>query len=467
MEDLLDQPKIDALFTQALPEIEAIYELRKAKTEQENVEANLHSLKEIETYIKLMDYLGSEMKAIHPKSKGLQWLWNQVMVVYESEEYQHLKENSGKMMDSIGGIKSITLGVNLDTSRMVAKEIGVLSIQGESYHSGDLIDRLLSARLRKDEYTCLTPLVSVKAAEGGTGAMLQAVNEAITRIYKKAFTSFGISVKNYMRCNTDYLIRLYGDIMFLHQSYQLLDELRKKGYPICKPEIVSKEEKAYQVIDSYHLVLSRKEERHLVQNSVTFDEQGMFYIITGPNHGGKSVFLHSIGIVQAMAQLGLFVPARKARISLVDQIYTHFPAESADEIGKGRFGEECARLSEILKDCTSYSMILMDESLSSTSSIEGAYIANEVLKSIATIGCRGGYVTHMHELCNQVEKINQTPAGTIRIDHLVAQIDEDEAGKRSYKVIRTKPDGLSYARDIAEKYGLVYEELMKNHKEKS
>lgn len=242
-------------------------------------------------------------------------------------------------MNQIGGMKSVTLGVNIDTSRMVAKEIGVLSINQEYFHSGDIMDRLLSARLKKNEYTCLTPLVSTHVAESGSSALLQTVNEAITKVYKRAFQSFSLSVRNYIRCNTDFLLQIYGDLMFFHKAYQLLMELRKKGYPICKPEIESKQEKAFQANHMYNMVLALKTNEHLVTNNVNFDENGMFYLITGPNHGGKSIFAASIGMVQAMAQLGLYVPTQKARISLVDNIFTHLfhKLESITHLPKKEF----------------------------------------------------------------------------------------------------------------------------------
>lgn len=464
MEDMLNQPQFDELLERVLPEIESMYELRKAKGSIEDLEANLYSLKEIETYIKLVELLGSSIQSMNFNSQGLGWFQERIVAIYTSEEFDKLKKNSKEMVNQIGRMRSITLGVNIDTSCMAAKEVGVLSINSECFKSGDIIDRLLSARLKRDEHTCLTPLVSSRSAESGTSALLQTVNEAITRIYKKSFQSFSSSVRNYVKCNTDFLVQNYSDLMFFHKSYQLLMELRKKGYPICKPDIAPKEEKAFQANNMYNVVLALKSNDHVVTNSITFDDQGRFFLITGPNHGGKSIFAYSVGMMQAMAQLGLLVPASSARISLVDHIFTHFPNENQDELGKGRFGEECERLSEILAKCSEYSMILMDESFSSTSNMEGTYIGKEVLLSIAAIGCRGCFVTHMHDLCNQVEEINKNVEHRIMIDNLVAEIDEDSTNSRSYRILRTKPNGLSYAKDIARKYGLVYEDIMKRHR---
>jgi DNA mismatch repair ATPase MutS len=150
-------------------------------------------------------------------------------------------------------------------------------------------------------------------------------------------------------------------------------------------------------------------------------------------------------------------------MSVVDAIFTHFPEGADDTIDKGRLGEECARLKEIFDSVTSDSMILLDESLSSTGAYEASYIASEILSGFAVLGCRGIFSTHLHELAASVPEINarSRELGGIQIDTLVAGIEE---GRRSFKIYRAKPDGKSYARDIADKYGLSFETLMQRAK---
>ena len=162
-----------------------------------------------------------------------------------------------------------------------------------------------------------------------------------------------------------------------------------------------------------------------------------------------------------MAQLGLPVTAQSAVISPCDGIFTHFPASSEDTVNKGRLGEECARLREIFDSLTPDSLVLLDESLSSTGSYEGSYIAAELLSAFSLIGCRGIFSNHLHDLAASVERINSEciPKGGVRIDNLVAEIAD---GQRSFRILRKMPDGKSYARDIADKYGLSLEELLKN-----
>jgi DNA mismatch repair ATPase MutS len=105
-------------------------------------------------------------------------------------------------------------------------------------------------------------------------------------------------------------------------------------------------------------------------------------------------------------------------------------------------------------------MVLLDESLSSTGSFEASYIAAEVLAGLSRVGCRCLFSTHLHELAAEVDEINARTVkeGGVRIDTLVAGIEE---GRRSFKIVKAKPDGKSYARDIAERYGLTYENIIR------
>ena len=169
----------------------------------------------------------------------------------------------------------------------------------------------------------------------------------------------------------------------------------------------------------------------------------------------------AMGAVQAMFQLGLPVPCEYAKLSVADGIFTHFPSGADDTIDKGRLGEECARLGEIFDAVTPKSLVLLDESLSSTGSYEASYIAAEVLAGFSQVGCRCLFSTHLHELAAELDRINADADrnGGVRIDTLVAGIMEE--GKRSFRILRAKPDGRSYARDIAERYGLTYENITK------
>ena len=232
------------------------------------------------------------------------------------------------------------------------------------------------------------------------------------------------------------------------------------------PKIAPAEDKTFRAVGLYNPRVALAIEEKIVTNDVSFDDDARIFVLTGPNRGGKSVITVALGAAQALAQLGLPVPAKEAEISLTDGIFTHFPEGADDTIDKGRLGEECARLKEIFDSVTKDSMILLDESLSSTGAYEASYIASEILTGFAVMRTRGIFSTHLHELAASVCEINERSlaCGGVKIDTLVAGIED---GERSFKIHRMKPDGKSYAKDIADKYGLSFENIMQRITEKN
>ena len=143
----------------------------------------------------------------------------------------------------------------------------------------------------------------------------------------------------------------------------------------------------------------------------------------------------------------------------IDRAFTE-NEKSADYFAKlindSGLGEESKRISEIFSLATDKSLLLFNESLATTSFTEGLYIAKDVVKAMRSLGARTIFNTHMHELAMDLDEINALN-GKIKVASLVTGIHE---GQRSYKVYLAPPDGISYARDIAEKYGVTYSQLM-------
>ena len=150
------------------------------------------------------------------------------------------------------------------------------------------------------------------------------------------------------------------------------------------------------------------------------------------------------------AQGGIFVPAKKFEYSPVDMIFSHFPADEDKTTDLGRLGEECVRFKEIFNEATSDSLILLNETFSTTSFEEGYYIATDAVKALSSRKIRAIYNTHMHKLA-----VDSQDKGK-GISSIVMLTDK---GQRSFKAVLMPPEGLSYARDIAEKYGVTYEML--------
>jgi DNA mismatch repair ATPase MutS len=159
------------------------------------------------------------------------------------------------------------------------------------------------------------------------------------------------------------------------------------------------------------------------------------------------------------------VPGTQATLSPLDQLFTHFPLEEKPESEAGRFGEETMRLRKIFEQVTRHSLVLLNESLSSTSFGESLYLAQDIMRILRRIGARAIYSTHLHELATGVDELNDSVAGDSKIISIVSSpIDASTQAKgadvnRTYKLVIRPPLGQSYAREIAARYGISYQQL--------
>ena len=460
--DMLEFPQISVTLNRLIPILTDIMELRRLEADfGDNTESYLESITEIELYIASISTLHDGFADIGDKVKSdaFKALAKRINDLVCSEYYSELNAKLSELTNRVRDIKSVTIGVNLD-AQLRPSSAGVLSINPESFRSGDVLDKILRLNFKDDEYTCIANLVpfNKKQSENQRTALSLAFNSAINDVYKQSLRSWKKIVQSFVLENTDFLLNLMPEIEFLVKGTNLLRALKEKGLTLCKPEIVT-DKNVFVANEIYNPCVALKVDDEIITNDIEFKNDIMIFVLTGPNRGGKSVITCAIGLAQAMLQLGMFVPASSAEISIADGIYTHFPTGADDTIDKGRLGEECARLRDIFEDVTRDSLVLLDESLSSTGSYEASYIAAEVLAGFSRIGCRCLFSTHLHELAAEIDNINARTAadGGTKIDSLVAGIED---GKRSFKIYRMKPDGKSYARDIADKYGLSYENIV-------
>lgn len=173
----------------------------------------------------------------------------------------------------------------------------------------------------------------------------------------------------------------------------------QRGY--CRPEITLGKE--ISITDGRHPVVEcMLKDSLFVPNDTTLDgESNQVAIITGPNMAGKSTYMRQVALIVLMAQMGSFVPARSARIGLVDRVFTRIGASDDLASGQSTFMVEMAEVAAILKYATSRSLLILDEIGRGTSTYDGMSIARAVLEYAANprrLGAKTLFATHYHEL---------------------------------------------------------------------
>ena len=201
-----------------------------------------------------------------------------------------------------------------------------------------------------------------------------------------------------------------------------------------------------------------------VPNDVHIDTKAdRMSIITGPNMSGKSTYMRQVALIVLMAQTGSFVPADSARISVVDKIFTRVGASDDLTAGQSTFMVEMSEVSDILKNATPDSLVILDEVGRGTSTFDGVSIARAVAEHICSsrkLGCKTLFATHYHELIGLEDELEGVKnysiavnkhGGTIRFLRKIVRGGVDE----SYGVDVAKLAGLpskvvSRARELLE-----------------
>jgi DNA mismatch repair protein MutS len=182
-------------------------------------------------------------------------------------------------------------------------------------------------------------------------------------------------------------------------------------------------------------------------------------MITGPNMAGKSTYMRQVAIICVMAQIGSFVPARDARIGIVDKLFTRIGASDDLARGQSTFMLEMSEVAYILKNATRRSLIIYDEIGRGTSTFDGMSIARAVAEYTAgkKIGARTLFATHYHELT----ELESTSEGIVNYSITARKKDKGIVFLR--KIVRGAADD-SYGIEVAQLAG-VPSEIVKHAKE--
>jgi hypothetical protein len=242
----------------------------------------------------------------------------------------------------------------------------------------------------------------------------------------------------------DFFSMLQAELAFYIGCLNLHEQLTQKQEPVCMPKASSCNAGSLTFQGLYDIGLALTMAERVVGNDVSADKKNLI-IITGPNTGGKSTFLRSVGLAQLMMQAGMFVPAEHFSASLCDGLLTHYKREEDSTMRSGKFDEELSRMSVIVDHVDRHSWLLLNESLASTNEREGSEIARQMISALMEHGVRIFCVTHMYELAHGFYGTEGNE------DMLFLRADRTAGGARTFKIIEGKPLPTSFGADLYQK----------------
>lgn len=489
-EDFLRFSKLRTVMEELVERLTDLRDVARFQKDQEgpSLWSLVNRLREIDEYVSCITLLKNTLEELDVTSEGMCTLRQMVTDIGRESGFPQLKADIDETMEQARKLKSVTIGVNLD-GMLRPKTAGVLSLNDSYFTEAGLMKRFMNFANKQDGLHKGTDVSGMKhfhAANPGTAelrfvsyqksavsndiqvetspatgndALSNAITKPVTNIMKKTCDDIKSTLKKYVNISGYMLIGLMPEILFYVRWAELIDKLIGLGMPVCKAEILPPDERKCSFKEIYNIKLAvnqiNGEPLHIITNDIDFSGEHRIYILTGPNRGGKTIITQAVGLAMLLAQWGIYVPAAAAQLSPCDNMFTHFPADENDTVDLGRLGEESKRLSEIFDIATPRSFLLLNESLATTSVAEGLFIAKDVVKAMRYLGVRCIFNTHMHELARSLDELNAAE-GDSRVESLITGV---QRGERSFKVAVAPPQGVSYAEDIAKKYGVTYEQI--------
>ena len=273
----------------------------------------------------------------------------------------------------------------------------------------------------------------------------------VLRIFQKQHKEFFRKAGELWKKREGYLneeiLCLRTEIAFYASYLSFMQKMQEEGYGFCTPED-TKSRLCVRGLYDLALALNCMEDgREVVPNDALLQEGEGFYVLTGPNQGGKTTFARSLGQLIYFAKLGVDVPARRAEVPYFCELLTHFSVEESSETGRGKLLDELERLKPMLGQEKTGAFVVINELFTTAANYDACIMGKRVLEAFLAKGCRGIYVTHLSELAKAGEGIVS----------LRAMVDERQL--RTYRIERSAAGESAGAVRQAEKYHLTYEQI--------
>ena len=497
-EDVLRHPEIRNRLMKLLDKVKLFYDygvVNRHEGDETSIWDLMHRLEEYHDYILTVEAIRECLSDKDLVSEGLTALRDTVEQIYREQGFAALRKDVEELRLSASEIRSLTVGVNVN-DRFEAVSMGLVSVNGKPFTKSGLLKNFLASVSSRDDiraeadwdgsysyYPANTevgllestgqfietavilrnPLAALSLARipesDGSANVPRQMDSAASMLTSRIARKLRDTLGQYLNVSVREMADLIPELVFYTRWAEYIEKKKKEGWRFCKPQARTHREgpAGMEAEGLYNLKLIATEKpENVVPNDLTFDAEKRVYILTGANRGGKTTVTQAVGQLFVLAQSGIPVPADRFSYDPADRVLTHFPADEDKTLDLGRLGEECRRFRELFVRCTPDSLLLLNETFSTTSFEEGYFIAADAVRAILGRGTRTIFNTHMHKLAQDLDTVVNTGEAEGKAVSLVAETKE---GKHSFRVLIAPPEGQSFARDIAEKYGVTYESL--------
>ncbi len=422
----------------------------------------LEKLRELSVYVNVSEDMVQCLRRHDIESAGLRSMLEQLEKNVNDEEFIQAKIDIEKMLEALSNVKGAMVGVNftpdLNIEQVTTVEFVPYRIRSK-YKLAEVAASMHNVMNRGDT---ANPVGSTRFNTRVIDPLLVAMTPQIEKHLKRHFTKVRNIMTKYIKMDSAFITEMYEGLTFYLAMARFGRRLQKEGCEICMPKLIDSQG-TFELKDLYNVRLFLTGEKNIVKNDFTFAPNENLYILTGPNRGGKTIIEQALGIISVMASIGSFVTASVCEGRPFTNILTHFPIDENLTINYGRLGEEAVRIKDIVAEADDRTLILFNETYSTTSATDGLYLSMDLLRVLKELGTAVIFNTHIHELGKSIDEMNAWEGKS----DVISIVMEIENNVNTFRLKRSEPELKSYARNIAEKYEITYEQMMKNKRLKT
>ena len=437
--------KNEKVYRALLALTEKLAHVREMRNEKERTSHRLQravwKLREAGAYCSAYEELAGALSEAQLSSDGMREFLARLTEILTDGGFLQMRRETQRLLSEIQGIRFI---VTYERDRISVESVEGGSPQGASAAAGQPYEEWL-ARFDGGEGAGMpNPFV--------TEPTLSELEKACLEMLKSKKPEFFTALETAAEQETEYerllLSRFEREIPFYlaFRGFQL--EMEREGFVFATPTAAENAPmEAKGLYDVALALASFPEGRPVISNDCYYGEGERFFVLTGPNQGGKTTFARSLGQLVFFSAMGLDVPAKSANVPFFAGLQTHFSVEESMETGRGKLMEELVRLAPMMEEWKQGSFVVINELFTTAANYDAQIMGKRVLSHFLSLGCMGIYVTHLAELAEETE-------GIVSLRAML-----DEHGVQTFEIRRGSAGDTACAANQVNKYRLTYEQL--------
>ena len=435
--DIYRDIKKDEVYAALLKFTEDLEKTESIRREKEKVriplQRNVWQIREVGSYCDVYEELAKSLESAGLTSGGMKGFLSVLKEILESGGYRRMREQIKKVIDEIRKLRFV---ITYDKDRM---SVELKELEGEGSYG-----RMLREQRGGDVRNLQNPFI----ADSTLTEMEKSCLEIIQKKKPELFAMIERTAEMSEGYEKEVLHRFEREVIFYLSFRSLQLEMEEAGFRFAEPE--ADEDKKMEAKGLYDMALAitnHSKEKEVVPNDLSYEEGERFFVLTGPNQGGKTTYGRSLGQLVYLTKMGLDVPADAAEVPYYSNLWTHFSVEESSDTGRGKLMDELVRLKPIMEKEQKGAFVVINELFTTAANYDAIEMGKRVLEYLINSDCKGIYVTHLGELSRSCKGVVS----------LRATVDDENV--QTFVIERSEAKETAGTNRQVLKYRLTYEQL--------